>query len=155
MALELEGRVVKILPPQTGEGSRGTWKKRTFVIETTEDFPKKIAFITWNDKADALDSIKTGERVRVAFSLESREFNDRWYTDARAWRITVIKEETVTPPAGGGSNYGGPQGNTTTNNDADPFASDNAPLSDSDFLSGDTDSSDIDLSADTEDDLPF
>ena len=28
-----------------------------------------------------------GEDVVVSFDLESREFNGRWYTDVRAWKI--------------------------------------------------------------------
>ena len=28
--------------------------------------------------------------MKVAFDLESREYNGRWYTDAKAWKIESI-----------------------------------------------------------------
>ena len=98
MALELEGRVKYIGPVITGESARGQWKKRTFVISTLEDYPRDVAFIVWNERAEALDNLKPGQRVLVRFRLESRQHpqdQSRWFTDATAWAIKVIREEDV------------------------------------------------------------
>ena len=34
-----------------------------------------------------MDGIQLGETIRVSINIESREYNGRWYTDVRAWRI--------------------------------------------------------------------
>ena len=93
MALELEGRLIKILPQQTGAGKNGTWVKQDFVVETADQYPKKICFSAWGDKAADLARYNTGASLKVAFNLESREYNEKWYTEARAWKIEGSAQE--------------------------------------------------------------
>lgn len=129
MALELEGKVFQILPEQsgTGQASGKSWRKQSFVIETEEQYPKKVVFNGWNDTVDAVKSLKVGEKIRINFRVESREYNERWYTDLTAWRIVKISEEALTGPGGGATPpveppadvvYGDDnnQNNTTTEN---------------------------------------
>ena len=99
MALELEGKVFQILPEQSGTSQKtgNNWRKQEFVIETEEQYPKKAVFNTWNDSVDAVKELKVGEKVRVYFRVQSREYNERWYTDLTAWRIVKIKEEAIEP----------------------------------------------------------
>lgn len=85
--LIVKGKVVQILPPQSGESSNGSWKKQEFVIETDGNYPKKICISGFNDTADLVGKLSTGENVDVYVNIESREYNSRWYTDIKAWRI--------------------------------------------------------------------
>ncbi len=87
MNLEISGKVFKILPEVTGEGRNGTWVKRDFVIETEEQYPRKVCFSTWGDKSAELKNFAVGDSVTVSFNADSREYNERWYTDLRAWKI--------------------------------------------------------------------
>jgi hypothetical protein len=87
MALEISGKVIQLLAEQTGTGKNGTWMRRDFVIETTEQYPKKICFSGWGDKAAQVSGLQPGQSVKVSFNPESREFNGKWYTDLRAWKI--------------------------------------------------------------------
>lgn len=89
MALEITGKVVQVLPEQTGTGKNGSnWVKQNFVIEIPHDqFPKKVCFMVWGDKTQLLKPLKEGTPVKVAFDAESREFNGKWYTDLKAWKI--------------------------------------------------------------------
>lgn len=89
MPLELTGRLIKILPEQSGQGKKGTWVKQDFIIETIEQFPKQVCLSAWGDKAGALKTIGTGSQVKVSFFAESREYNGRWYTDLKVWRIDL------------------------------------------------------------------
>ncbi len=144
MALEIEGKLVLLLDEQSGVGqaSGKAWRKQSFVIETEEQYPKKIVFNAWNDTVDAVKTLKIGEKIRINFRVESREYNERWYTDLTAWRIVKISEQAITgenqppqqePPAEvlyGDNNQASTQ--TATTETADDFAKD-----------------------DTEDDLPF
>ncbi|MDP4265989.1 MAG: DUF3127 domain-containing protein [Bacteroidota bacterium] len=97
MSLEIEGKVIKILPEQTGQGRNGVWVKQDFVIETEGDYPKKICFSSWGDKAEIVKKLTPGSNVKVTFSPESREYNERWYTDLRAYRIEGVSNDGFVP----------------------------------------------------------
>jgi hypothetical protein len=89
MALELEGRIVRKLGVQSGTSARGTWSKQEFVFEYQEgNFPTQVCMNVWGeDKVRELDKYQVGDKVKISFNLSSREYNGRWYTDVRAWRI--------------------------------------------------------------------
>ncbi|NOZ34340.1 MAG: DUF3127 domain-containing protein [Chlorobi bacterium] len=102
MNLEIKGKLIKKLPEQTGEGKFGKWIKQDFVIETQDQYPKKICFSAWGDKTDLLKKFTEGSIMLVSFNPESREYNERWYTDLRAWKIVNaqenVPEDTPPPP---------------------------------------------------------
>lgn len=58
-------------------------------MQTEEQYPKKICFVVWGDKIDEY-AIRENDAVTVSVDIESREFNGRWYTDVKAWK--VVKE---------------------------------------------------------------
>jgi len=87
MSLEITGKVIAKLPQQSGQGKNGTWIKQDFVIETQDQFPKKVCISLWGDKAKELDAFAIGETLKAGINIESREFNGKWYTDVKAWRI--------------------------------------------------------------------
>ncbi len=89
--LKLTGKVIKILKEESGEGSKGRWVKGGFVIETQDQYPKKVAIQVWGDEVENIPSI--GDNVTVHFNVESREYNERWYTDLKAWKIEGVKLE--------------------------------------------------------------
>jgi hypothetical protein len=84
--MDITGRILKLLPLQSGAGKNGTWKKQEFILETTAQIPRKICFSLWGDKIDQF-KLAEGDDAEVSFDLESREFNNRWYTEAKAWKI--------------------------------------------------------------------
>ena len=96
--MEIQGKVVKILPVQTGESSRGGWKKQEFVLETAGQYPKQVCIALWGDKIEQ-SNISEGEEITASINVESREFNERWYTDVKAWKIQ--KGIVATPQATG------------------------------------------------------
>ena len=89
MALELEGRIVRKLAVQSGTTARGAWSKQEFIFEYQEgNYPSQVCMNVWGeDKVKELDKYQVGDKVKVSLNLSSREFNGRWYTDVRAWRI--------------------------------------------------------------------
>lgn len=86
MDLQVTGRVTQILPEQSGEGKNGPWRKREFILETEGNYPKQICMVQWGDAIDQ-SAIQEGETVTAHIDLSSREYNGRWYTDVKAWRI--------------------------------------------------------------------
>ncbi len=90
MALEITGKVSQILPLESGQGKNGTWKKQYFVVEYMDgQYPKKVCIMLWGDKTDIVKNMAPGMEVKVAFNVESREFNNRWYTDVKAWKVEM------------------------------------------------------------------
>ncbi|HZY78505.1 MAG TPA: DUF3127 domain-containing protein [Cyclobacteriaceae bacterium] len=121
MSMDIKGKVIQLLSPQTGQGKKGVWKKQEFVIETQSQYPKKVCLSMWGDKIDQF-RLSVGETVTVSFELESREYNSRWYTEARAWKVS--KDGS----SGGGQNqYSEDMGDEPMNSSASS-ASDDLPF---------------------------
>ncbi|MGE4567675.1 MAG: DUF3127 domain-containing protein [Bacteroidales bacterium] len=85
--MEISGKLVTVFPQQQGQSSRGNWVKQEFLIETAEQFPKKVLVSAWADKVQDLAGYAPGAMLTLDVNLESREYNGRWYTDVRVWRF--------------------------------------------------------------------
>ena len=84
--MELKAKLTQLLPLQTGEGKNGPWKKQDIIVETEGKYPKKVCVSIWGDKIDA-NQLQIGNQLTVSFDVESREYNGRWYTDLKAWKV--------------------------------------------------------------------
>ena len=87
MTLEVSGKIIEILTVKSGQSANGKWRKQEYVLETESQYPKKICFMAWGDKIDDFN-IQQGENLAVSVDLESREYNGRWYTDVKAWKVS-------------------------------------------------------------------
>lgn len=97
--MEFEGKVVQHLDLVTGQSARGEWKKQEFIVETPGDYPKNVCLSLWGDKVSLLPAV--GSQVTCHVNLESREYNGRWYTEARAWKIDAAGSSPSAAPQGG------------------------------------------------------
>jgi hypothetical protein len=86
--MQLTAKLVQLLPLQTGTGKNGEWKKQDIIVETSGQYPKKLCVSVWGDKIDA-KKLKPGNMLKIEFDVESREYNSRWYTDVKAWKIDI------------------------------------------------------------------
>lgn len=89
--MEIEGKIIVILPAREGVSSRGTqWKSQDYVIETHEQYPRKCCFnVFGSDKID-LFNIQSGEELRVSFDIDAHEYQGRWFNSIRAWKVERI-----------------------------------------------------------------
>ena len=92
---QITGKITKRLNVETGEGRNGTWEKVTFVITTNDQYPKDVAFEAWNDKVQEVNKLQKGQLVTVHYDPQSREYNEKWYTSLRVWKIEA---GTQSPP---------------------------------------------------------
>lgn len=145
MALEITGKLVRVMNPVTGEGRNGGWTKQEFVIETFDQYPKKVCMSLWGDKVSSLRTFQIGDDVKASINIESREYNERWYTEVRAWRLEAFVPGAVSaqqpyaqgaPVSAPGPSYNAPQGA--------PSFQPAAPQGENDFFK-----------SDESDDLPF
>lgn len=86
MDLKLTGTVKQILEIQSGESKNGPWKKQDFILETPGKFPRQVCVTQWGDQIDK-NNIQVGETLTVSIDIQSREYNGRWYTDVKAWKV--------------------------------------------------------------------
>ena len=98
--MEIQGKIIVVLPERSGTSQRGNqWRSITYVLETQEQYPKKLAFDVSNDKIDQLN-IQVGEFLTVQFDINAREYNGRWFNSVNAWN--VIRQTQQAPAQGGG-----------------------------------------------------
>jgi hypothetical protein len=99
--LKIAGKIIQVLPLAQGmsKATGKEWKKQDYVLETTNDnFPKKVAFGLFNERISQYN-INLGDIVTISFDVESREFNGRWYTDLRVWRVEQGDTTVAAAPA--------------------------------------------------------
>lgn len=87
--MEIIGKVVRLGNITDGTSARGAWKKAELIIETLDQYPKNICLICWNEKATEAQNFVIGQMIKAQISIESREFNGKWYTDVRAFRFDL------------------------------------------------------------------
>jgi len=99
MALDIIGKIIQVMPETGGQSKAGKpWSKQEFVVETLDNYPRKICMSVMNEKVQELKKFPQGTEIKASLNIESREYNGRWYTDIRAWKI-----EANGPAAQGGA----------------------------------------------------
>lgn len=96
--MEISGKVIAVLEPQTFVSQRNgnTYVTNVFVIETSGQYQKKIAFKVLGADRFSQMGIVLGHTYNVSFDVDSREWNGRWFTDCVAWRVQDLDSQ---PPA--------------------------------------------------------
>ena len=84
--MNLQGKIVQVRDEQSGVSTNGAWRKQEYILQTEGQYPKQICFMVWGDKISEF-AIKENDTVDVSIDLESREYNGRWYTDVKAWKV--------------------------------------------------------------------
>lgn len=107
MELKVIGTLKKKTEPQKGiaKSTGKEWEKIEFVIETIESYPKTICFTLMNDRVHMIDPFQLNSLIQVSFDIESREFNDKWYTSLRAWKVEPAQPGQL---QGAPNNFGQP-----------------------------------------------
>lgn len=99
--MELQGKVIAVLPERSGVSARGEWKAQSFVIETHEQYPRKLCFDVFGADRLAQFNIQSGEELLVSFDIDAHEYQGRWFNSVRAWNIQRIDPNAVVGAMGG------------------------------------------------------
>ena len=84
---EISGQIIAVLPTRSGTSAKGTaWSSQTAVIETREQYPKKVAFDVMGEKI-AQFNLQVGENVTVSYDIDAHEYQGRWFNAVRAWNV--------------------------------------------------------------------
>lgn len=112
--MEIEGKVIQELEPQSGVSKAGKpWKKREIIIETFGTYPRKVKITLFGERADSIPAV-IGESYSFSIDVESREWQGRWYTDVSAYAARPLgMDPNGNPPYPGypqqQPQYGAPQ----------------------------------------------
>lgn len=95
--MEVVGKIILALPEVSGVSKAGKpWKKREYVLETQDNYPQKIFFDFFGDKADQYP-LNVGQIIKLSFDISSREYNGRWYTSISGWRAEPADAAQTAP----------------------------------------------------------
>lgn len=84
---DITGKIIAVLPTRSGTSARGTqWSSQTAVIETHEQYPKRVAFDVLGGKITEFN-LQVGEEVAVSFDINAREYNGKWWNSVNAWQV--------------------------------------------------------------------
>ena len=116
--MELKAKLVQLLPLQKGTGKNGEWKKQDIIVETDGTYPKKVCVSIWGDKINE-SQLQIGATLNISFDVESREYNGRWYTDVKAWKLEAAGDAPAGKAASSEDDF---HNQSFTSNDEDlPF----------------------------------
>lgn len=97
--MEIQGKIIASLQEVGGvsKSSNKAWKKKEYVLETSEQYPHKVCFQLFNDKVDQFP-LQVGQDVKVGIDIESREYNGRWYTQVSAYKVENLTAQPQSAP---------------------------------------------------------
>ena len=93
--MEIQGKIIAVLPERSGVSARGEWKSQTYVIETQEQYPKKMAFDVFGEDRIANFGIQLGEVIDVSFDIDAHEYQGRWFNSIRAWNVNKVSQQAA------------------------------------------------------------
>lgn len=99
--MELQGKVIAVLPERSGVSARGEWKSQDYVIETHDQYPRKMVFGVFGADRISRFNIQIGQEVTVAFDIDAHEYQGRWFNNIRAFDVRQVDPATVGAPQAG------------------------------------------------------
>lgn len=104
--MELQGKVIFISEPRQGvsKSTGNPWMTQDYVIETHEQYPKRMMFNVFGEDKIKQFNIQLGEELNVFFDINCREYQGKYFNDIRAWRVDRVDPNNPAPasiPASG------------------------------------------------------
>ena len=101
--MELAGKVIAVLEPRGGVSKSGNqWKVQEYVIETHDQYPRRMCFDVFGEDKIQQFNIQVGEELNVSFDIDAREWQGRWFNSIRAWKVERVNAAAdAVPPMGG------------------------------------------------------
>ena len=88
--MEIQGKIIAVLPEKSGVSARGEWKAQDYVVETHDAYPKKMVFGVFGADRISRFNIQVGQEVTVAFDIDAHEYQGRWYNSIRAFDVRQV-----------------------------------------------------------------
>lgn len=87
--MEISGTIIAVLPTRSGTSAKGTqWQSQTAVLETQEQYPKRVAFDVLNGNITRFN-LHVGDNVLAKIDIDAHETNGRWFNNIRCWDLAL------------------------------------------------------------------
>ena len=99
--MEITGKIIAVLPERSGVSARSgaEWRCATYVLETMEQYPRKMCFeVFGTDRIQQLN-IQAGQSYTISFDIDAHEDQGRWYNQIRAWKAEAPAAAPAAPEA--------------------------------------------------------
>lgn len=98
--MEITGKIIAVLTPRGGVSQRtgSEWKAQEYVLETQEQYPRKMCFDVFGAEKINQFNIQIGETLTVSFDIDAREYNGRWFNSIRAWKVERATAQPAAQP---------------------------------------------------------
>lgn len=92
MSFEVSGKIIAVLDKKSGVSNTtgSQWSVQQYVIETQEQYPKRLCLEVFGEDRIKSFNIQNGEEVTVFFDIDAREYQGRWYNSFRAWKVERV-----------------------------------------------------------------
>ena len=93
--MEIIGKAIAALPVKSGVSQRTgeQWQSREYVIETQEQYQKRICFEVFGTDKLKEFNIRNNDLIKVHFDISAREYNGKWYNSIRAWKVEHVNQD--------------------------------------------------------------
>lgn len=97
--MEISGKIIVALPAQGGISKSGKeWSRQDYVIETKDQYPKKIAFSVMNDNIMNF-GLTVGQEADIQVDINASEWNGKWYNSITCWKATIRNASQQAAPS--------------------------------------------------------
>lgn len=94
--MEIIGKVIKVLPLESGTSKAGNaWQKATIIVEYGDGQYNKSVAVCNMKNADAFSQIAVGTQLKLQIEVTSNEYNGRWFTSCSCWKWEVLGQESA------------------------------------------------------------
>ena len=96
--MDIIGKAIAALPVKSGVSQRTgeQWQSREYVIETQEQYPKRVCFEVFGTDKLKEFNIRNNDLIKVHFDISAREYNGKWYNSIRAWKVEHVNPQSQT-----------------------------------------------------------
>lgn len=88
--MEITAKCIAVLPEQRFDGKKGIVVKNLFVVETNEQYAKKICLVCLGEERWAQMGILVGHTYSLSIDVSSREWQGKWFTEAQCWKAVCL-----------------------------------------------------------------
>lgn len=94
--MELQGTIIAMLPIMNGTSAKGAWSSQDYILETNDQYPKKVCVNAFGDSIEKFN-LQIGDKITAGINIESREYNGRWFTSVKLWKVDKQSDQQQAP----------------------------------------------------------
>jgi len=91
----MQVKLLQILEDVSGNSNGNDWRRVKVLTETFGEYSRKIAFdCKTKAVSDQMAGIPIGSTIEIEYEPHSREWQGKWYSDHKVWKVSVVGQAT-------------------------------------------------------------